>query len=486
MCRKLIYLVSFVLVLSLVGDVQAANLNWTDATGDHNWFTTGNWDLGRLPTTNDDQSIINLLPGPNIVTEGAVGHHLRVGTAAGSFGAVTINGGVLTLSGGLKLADDSSTGNGILTMKGGTLFYKETSHVGAKGSGTLIMTGGLITNVLSGDSFKIAEQSTGKGHVDLDGGIINVPEFKMRDNTGAVGTMDVEAGTLIIKDNRLSTVQPYIDKGWITAYGGSGYLHLDYNVTNLGKTTLTATGYRLNMQPANGAIVPYTLNQLQWTLPEPNQPEGVVTCVVWFGTNPDIESNPKIVDREAVESVTLPSLVVGKTYYWAIDLYDSSISDTEPFYLTPVFSFTVQNIPPVVNAGADVATWLADGESERVVQLDGAASDEDGPDPVTLLWTVTAEPNVLNPAQISDPTVADPTVTVKAVGTYTLKLAAYDGQLTSNDTMQIVLYANSCLHARNQPGFVRLVGDIYYDCKVNFLDLAGLAAEWLEENYSTE
>jgi hypothetical protein len=34
--------------------------------------------------------------------------------------------------------------------------------------------------------------------------------------------------------------------------------------------------------------------------------------------------------------------------------------------------------------------------------------------------------------------------------------------------------------------FERLAGDINYDCKVDLLDLANLAASWLQENYSTE
>ncbi len=71
-------------------------------------------------------------------------------------------------------------------------------------------------------------------------------------------------------------------------------------------------------------------------------------------------------------------------------------------------------------------------------------------------------------------------------GTYTLQFDAYDGEFTVTKTKTIVLYADSCEHARNQPGFVRFVGDIHYDCKVDLLDLAALVEDWLGENYSTE
>lgn len=152
--------------------------------------------------------------------------------------------------------------------------------------------------------------------------------------------------------------------------------------------------------------------------------------------------------------------------------------------LSPIFTFNTHNKPPIVNAGDDVVTWLDNGL--RVVQLHGIVSDDGAPGPTTLLWTVIAEPNELNPAQISDPLTANPTVTVKEPGSYTLQLEANDGEFITTDTMQIVLYADSCEHAQNQEGFEWLAGDINHDCKVDLLDVANLALTWLEKNYTTE
>jgi len=353
------------------------------------------------------------------------------------------------------------------------------------------MNGGTIT--VTGD-FQIALNAESTGHVNLDGGIINAGNFVMRSKAGAVGTMDVRGGTLIIDGDQFSTVQGYIDdpNGWITAYGGDGMLLLDYDVTNEGKTTLKATPLLLNPNPANGSSVPVSLNQLQWTLPGPNLPGGVVTCDVYFGTDPNLEKLPKVVIRQAVESVSV-TLAPDTIYYWTIDVYDSSISTTEPSYLSPTFTFNTMNQPPIVNAGDDVDTWLANGL--RVVQLDGVVSDESGgPGPATLLWTVIAEPNELNPAQISEPLAANPTVTVKEPGSYTLQLEAGDGEFTVTDTMQIVLYADSCEHAKNQEGFELIPGDMNEDCIVNELDITilverywlPLVEHWLQENYSIE
>jgi hypothetical protein len=137
------------------------------------------------------------------------------------------------------------------------------------------------------------------------------------------------------------------------------------------------------------------------------------------------------------------------------------------------------------NAGEDVETWLDDGQRE--VRLDETVSDEDNrPGPATMAWTVIAEPDGLNPAQISDPAAANPTVTITEPGTYTLQLQAGDGEYTTADTMQIVLYADACEHAKNQEGFVLIPGDINEDCIVDELDLTILEENWLKWNYSTE
>jgi len=463
MCRKLIYLISFVLVLSLAGAVQAGDPWdhwWTNAFGDNLWSTAANWEAVGVPTVNS-RARIRTLPGPTIADINAVARYVEIAVGDSSTkGAVTMNSGTLTVSA------TPTPGGGF------TVAYD--------GVGTLNMNGGTIT--VQG-YFSLGRNAGAIGHVNLYGGTINSVDLQM-EGGGPVCTMDIIGdGTLILNGNQLSTVQGYIDNGWITADGGTRRPGLDYNFTNAGKTTLRAVHF-LNPNPADGSTVNASVNQLQWTLPEPSLPGGVVDCVVYFGTNPDVEANPKVVIRRVVESVSV-TLAPLTTYYWALDLYDSGFSPTVPYMLCPIFRFNTFNQPPFVNAGDDVATWLVNGL--MVVQLDGVVSDEGGgPGPATLLWTVIAEPNELNPAQISDPHVANPTVTVRELGSYTLQLEASDGEFTATDTMQIVVYADSCEHAQKQGGFAWLAGDINHDCKIDLLDLADMAASWLQNNYSTE
>jgi hypothetical protein len=99
---------------------------------------------------------------------------------------------------------------------------------------------------------------------------------------------------------------------------------------------------------------------------------------------------------------------------------------------------------------------------------------------------VLSEPDPLNPANISNPTILNPTVTLNAIGSYTLQLEGTDGELTAADSMQIIMYSDACDHASHQPGFEWGLHDVNRDCQVNMLDLAELAAQWLEKNYSVE
>jgi len=213
-------------------------------------------------------------------------------------------------------------------------------------------------------------------------------------------------------------------------------------------------------------------------------------CDVHFGTDPNNGGwdNPKIVDMEAVEEVTV-TVAGDTTYYWAVAIHDPSVDSV----LSDRFEFTiVSNTAPTVNAGDDVETWLADGlpipeDAERVVQLNGIVGDDGFVAPLTYLWTVVSEPDPgSNPAVISNSAIVNPTITMTVPGLYELELEAFDGEYAVTDTMDIQLYDTSCTHAQNQEGFAWLTGDNNRDCKVNLSDIGAIASAWLEENYSTE
>ena len=500
-----------VVLLSLPGLAGADDIyTWTGAISD-DWMTVGNWDVatvpamgalggdadayigstvpltwpvldsGDMPSEIDDLWIANGngLSGELLVQGGvslACNDDIKIGFEAGSMSAkFTVKGAGTTVL-GMKSLELGQDGTVVVDLDGGKLEIGEVD----KPKWNMIVAAGTDSNV----TIYIRNGGLLEHHGDYaedDRGGLIIGDGKALIDIGSDSGSG--GGTLKLKNDVTELVRSLANDGVIVADGGTRDVQI-YFFNGYTFVTASALTTRLDPSPANGSTVPDGPTQLQWTLPEPNDPAGIVTCDVYFGTNPSVEANPKIVMGQAVESVSV-TLEPEKKYYWALDIYDSSVSNTNPVYLSLIFTFNTMNIAPVVNAGDDIATWLAGGP--RVVQLDGVVSDEDGgPGPATLAWTVIAEPNELNPAQISDSFAANPTVTLTEPGTYTLQFEAGDGEFTDIDTIQIVLYTDACEHAKNQEGFVLLPGDINEDCIVNEPDLTILEEHWLQWNYSTE
>ena len=411
MFRKLVYLVSFVSVLGLVGNVSA-DVMWNDSTGDHLWSTPENWATGAVPTLNDGYVRIFLIPGPTIMAgESYVVNGIHLGNTGEVTGALTLEGGILEVLGAL--------------------------NCGFKGPGTVNINDGTL---LVPGTLKIGRDPGAAGHINLNGGTITVNNFLMREKEGSVGTMDVGGGMLTINGDDTALIQGYIDSGWITAYDGDGTPHLEYNVMNPGQTTLSAI-HKLNPSPANRAIVTPGEVELSWTLPDPCVPGQPVPVDVYF--TDDLQALQWFTDPAAIQVVNkqnVTSVVVQtqpKTvYYWAVDTYIGS--DNDPI-LGPIFSFLADNAPPSVNAGPDINTFLQDGT--RTGPLSGMVTDDGAIQPYTVTWSVIEQPSDADPALpsavIADPTAEQTTVTVSAEGTYVLQLEANDGEYTSSDTMTI-------------------------------------------------
>ncbi|MHC4463831.1 MAG: hypothetical protein ACYTEK_16545, partial [Planctomycetota bacterium] len=353
MFKKLICLVSFVLLFSLMCDVQAAD--WTDAGPDHLWSTPSNWDINRLPTRTD-RAHIRSLPGPTVASEGLESGTMPIGSDNGA--ALTIDGGALTVYNWVPITDGVGR-KGTLNVISGSMTCHDDVAVGREGEGTLNITGGTLTV----NNLRIGDRATGTGVVNLDGGTIIINNnLRMRIQDGSVGTMDVKAGTLLIDGNAVSTVQGFIDNGWITAYNGNGTLHLDYNVTNEGLTTLEAV-HNLKPNPADGGNTAPGTVELSWTLPEPNVPGQPVQVDVYFTddytalfsfTDP---AAIQVVSRQDVNSVVVQTQPKTQ-YYWAVDAYLGGEDPNNNPAFGPIFSFVADNIPPEVDAGSDVVTWL--------------------------------------------------------------------------------------------------------------------------------
>jgi hypothetical protein len=324
MSKKLFYLALVGILMGLVGNVVAATTwkDWDDGAldpNDHLWSTPQNWNPDGLPTminSNDNRTRIDISTAgyttwpildatifskdPN----GAVADRVFVGNT--KKGQLLITGGAkLTLFFDLALAYDVGS-TGICYVDGrNTLVNLVDVKVGRYGNGKLVMTGGTV-NVSGNVDIPSATgnlQGERTGHLQLSGGTIKCSgDLRMRYPSGTVpvgiGTMDVAGGTLILAGDDRAIVQPYIDNGWITAYGGYGTLQMDYHVRNSLATTLTAV-HKLNPSPTPGATVSNLTGTvpLRWTNLDPNHPGAGVTVDVWVWQRSQQDSQHQAPDR---------------------------------------------------------------------------------------------------------------------------------------------------------------------------------------------
>ena len=360
-------------LLSLAANVFA--VSWDNGGGDNLWSNATNWSPDGLPTISDVVNIA-LSSGPIINSPtAAAGTQIRVGMSSGT-ASLTMNGGTLSSGNWLMIGIDTSGKAGSFTMNGGTVNLGQTTAgdghlwIGYNGNGTLTMNGGTI-NVPG--KFGLAFAAGGIATVHLDGGTINAANFSMRES-GTSATMDITNGTLIVNGSVKSTIDGYVGSGWITAFGGTGTVSVDYNITNPGKTTVMATtgpSKAKNPNPANNAVDVAPDANLSWTAGT-----GAVSHNVYFGTT----SPGTFQGNRTATTFDLDVLDFNTTYYWRIDEVNGTNTVTGDLWSFTTVSGLAKN-PDPANGAANVArnkvlSWTAGyGATSHDVYLGTSLSD---------------------------------------------------------------------------------------------------------------
>jgi len=362
MFRGLAYRVLFVLLLVLVGNAPADELEWDNSSGDSLWRTAENWSPNKLPVA-DDALYVNWLRDP---TE------------------IIIDAGTDARCNSITLSNDASGGQGFvhLRMTGGTFVAGNLIRVGRKDLGMFTLDGGDVTCY----SFQLGRKDPSKGVVVINGGTITVATntrvprggsqgselhlnggilytegVVMNDPddplSGTNGSMDIAGGVMVLtrQEDQTDKIKGYVQEGWITAYGvKSGELledgrlasiEMDFDATNPGMTTVWAVASSPTQarapQPEDGAIV-----QLADATAVSFIPGGHAAWHdVYFGPDEDAVKNANASDttgiyrgRKDVAGYILPELLEwGGLYYWRID----EIEADDTVHAGTVWSFTV-------------------------------------------------------------------------------------------------------------------------------------------------
>jgi hypothetical protein len=474
-----------VIVLCLVGTLHA-DTTWTGQDGDK-WSDPANWS-GELPSPTNKAFFQG--PGACIV-DFADAEAWQIDLAGGPIQIV--DGGNLTVTNwfilGYAVGDVGDLAGHLEVYDGGVLNCNIRIFVGFQGEGYLTVYEGGTVNIHT-QWLGVGEHvgGTGSGFVELEGGTINILEGSDASGLRNVGNASInfQGGTMTLRDTTEN--QEYlagaINDGIIKAYDGVGEVVIGPAET-LGMLEVRGV-HPLKPSPVDDSLVSGGELELSWTLPDPCVPGQAVPVDVYF--TDDFKALEQFTDPEAIRVVSKQSVtsVVVQTkpktrYYWAVDAYVDSAAEFP--VVGPIFSFMADNIPPQVNAGADIVTWLADGV--RIGNLDAIVTDDGAISPYTVQWTVISEPNE-GAAVIETVGAEDTGITLSALGEYVLQLEASDGEYSGSDTVTINVYSDNCEAAQSLANYEPLVGDLNGDCKVDEADMALLEENWLQDNALTD
>jgi len=153
-----------------------------------------------------------------------------------------------------------------------------------------------------------------------------------------------------------------------------------------------------------------------------SDPDGTPLSYAWTQT----AGGAVTLSSTTVASPTFTPVADG-TYVFQLTVSDGVLSATDS---VTVVAGPVVNRAPVASAGVDRSVTTG-----TLVTLDGSASSDPDGTPLGYAWTQTAGGTVI----LSSTTVAKPTFTPTATGTYTFGLTVSDGTLTATDTVTITV-----------------------------------------------
>ena len=383
MCRKMIYLISFVLLVSLTNSSLA---DWTGALSS-DWYNAGNW-TGAVPTSGETASIDSPTPLTWPIIDGGTADtgQLRIGYTANYQGELTVTGGAtLNVNGELRIGRKSNDGSGqavgILYISGTTTTINVTERIehGRHGHATIYMSGGYLH---CDAELRLAYRFDATSTVYLSGGTIDLganPGITVYANDGVPDTalIDISGGTLTLAGNQVSMIETFISDGIIIAYGGEGTVLLTYD----GQTTMVVAMGGPDASEPNPADEQADVPRdavLNW-----KTGTGADKHDVFFGDNFDnVNQATTTVDPSGVyqgridPNIYTPTerLEFGRTYYWRIDEVEA---DGTTIHKGNVWSFTAELFAYAIENIIATASSSEEGKGPENT-VNGSGLDDSG------------------------------------------------------------------------------------------------------------
>lgn len=253
--HKFLWLLTAAVLLAatFITHAQLTTTVWNPAAnpgGNGLWSESGNW-TGGVVAGSTNKVVFNVSGARACVVNGAVNAGQVVAGDNGPGGTLIItNGGSLATSGSPNWSAIGYNNTNLMVVEnGGAVAFGYQLWIGfaTNSDGTLLINGGTVTvtNMIG------LGWNGGKGTARVNGGTLRLFAWDAANSIKGASLLDIGAGTVVINGNQLTSVDNFVTAGRITAYGGTGTVVRDYNVSNPGLTTITATPGNVT-PPTNG------------------------------------------------------------------------------------------------------------------------------------------------------------------------------------------------------------------------------------------
>jgi len=339
--------------------VRADFVYWTNGTGNRQWSTPGNWNIGRVPDAAymDDAIIVRTGSSAPIfsASDGSrSAWFIPVGQGSGVSGELWITGGTLTAPWGMAFnKNGSSSSNSTVYMSGGILNLTGSAgilEIGRRGISTFNITGGAVTCV------SITIPAGGNyGYLNLDGGSISADALTLAGPPS--GLLKITKGRLILTGDKVLQIQGLVTNGAIIpyyGYTGRKIVNIDYDTYTSGKTTVTASRTEPNQAYKPVPMDTHPNVQKSVTLCW-NSGDGAILHYLYLGVDfNDVNDASEPLVTTDVNNFAA-NLVSGQTYYWRVDEYNgTNICKGQVWQFTTAFNPLASTPSP-----ADGATGIA-------------------------------------------------------------------------------------------------------------------------------
>lgn len=511
-----------VAVILLMASLAGASTVWNPAGNDINPPDTGDWSvaenwsngvptLARYGNPNDaaDETgkaqFFGTKAECQVTTPDAVVWWLVTGDNQPMSDPIRImNGGTLTINSGRVAHIGYNSDSHIVVEKGGSLIFgnhlwmaRNKKNPAEPYTSTIDINGGYVrVDEMLGLNWNSHALNTAR--INVNSGILSLHNFNDTRSIGgsnpasdAGSGIDIRYGKIVFDGIHSQKLTDELADGRITGFGLVGNVVVEEID---GNTTITGIDPMEASPTYDEEDVYYEDVTLSWKNQDPNN-AGAPLVNVWFGQLDEGETEPNktsplynlIVENEPWSEYM--SVLVGEldeasgiyflevgTYYWQVELVNLPVPDR----ISTLYSFTTtDDLPPEVDAGLNVVTWIG-----KETQLN--AIIDDGDNTPNISWEANPPDGVL----FSSTTISNPKVTIDNANTaITLTVTADDGVNDPvSDTLTIAVYDDACDAARNGVGeAANYPSDFNADCITNFMDLAAeIASKWLDDYALTE